>query len=314
MEERINEDWFKMCFIGVTATKSIINKIFPRWMELLNCNLTLECVDIPMGANVDVYRQCVNNIKTNANIKGALVTTHKIPIYSASNDLFDDLLDNARKFQEIGCIYKRNGRLIGEATDIITVKNAFKDIWFSQEYEKKNRVQICIFGCGGAGVALAHAVLSLNYSNVIKIFMVDNNPERLAKAKLTLSCYDAKSMISYNLSKGISDNDNIVSALIENAIVVNATGLGKDLPGSPITENVIFPNKGCLWEFNYRGNLMFLDIAQKHAKQYDLTIFNGFNYFVYGWLTVISRVLNIEINSNMFKFLAKEATEIYLEF
>lgn len=311
MEEKTNAEQYKMCFIGVTTKQSIINKIFPRWMELLNYNIDLECIDIPMGARTEVYRQYVEHIKTNQNLLGALVTTHKIPIYSASYDLFDDLINSAKEFKEIGCIYKRNGCLIGEATDIITVKAAFNDIWISQKYEQKDNIQICILGCGGAGVALAHAILSLNYSNVIKIFMIDNNYERINSAKIALSRYDTKSITNYFLSEGIKYNDEIVSSLNKNAIVVNATGLGKDLPGAPITKNVIFPYNGCLWEYNYRGDLIFLDIAKNQEKKYELNIFDGFNYFIYGWTTVISRVLNIEIDNDMFNLLASEAKEIY---
>lgn len=301
----------KMYFIGVTTRNSIINQIFPVWMEMLNCNMQLKCVDLSMNATVDDYRECVNEIKSNQNILGALVTTHKIPIYSATHDLFDKFVDSAQRFKEIGCIYKRDHKLIGEATDILTVKNAFNDIWIAHGYKDKSHVQICILGCGGAGVALSYAILSSDYPNICKVIMVDNNEERLKKARGILELYDVDSKVSYNLSSSIMQNDTIVSNLTQNAFVVNATGLGKDLPGSPISSKVCFPLNGCVWEYNYRGELVFLDIAKQQITDARLSVHDGFNYFIYGWITVISRILDIEIDMELFHSLAKEARGIY---
>ena len=45
------------------------------------------------------------------------------------------------------------------------------------------------------------------------------------------------------------------------SLVINATGMGKDLPGSPITDRGLFPMRGIAWELNYRGELQFLHQA-----------------------------------------------------
>ena len=54
-------------------------------------------------------------------------------------------------------------------------------------------------------------------------------------------------------------------------MVVNATGLGKDAPGSPITDAARFPENGSAWEFNYRGDLVFLDQANAQKEALNLT-------------------------------------------
>ena len=92
-------------------------------------------------------------------------------------------------------------------------------------------------------------------------------------------------------------NNNIVEKLREGAIVINATGLGKDSPGSPITDAVVFPKNGLVWDFNYRGDLMFLDQAKAQQESRNLTIHDGWNYFIHGWLSVISEVFNIIVPS-----------------
>jgi shikimate 5-dehydrogenase len=310
MGGKIKVEKSRMYFIGVTTTQSIINQIFPLWMEVLNYNMGLECVDISMNADANVYRRYVSEIKKSKSILGALVTTHKIPIYENAKDLFDSLEDSSQKFKEIGCIYKRHNDLIGEATDILTVKVAFDNIWVERGYKNTNDVQICVLGCGGAGVALSYVLLSSSYKNIKKIIMVDINSERIEQAKTVLKPFDIDMKLDYHLSTGISYNDNIVNSLTENAFIINATGVGKDLPGSPVSENVCFPKNCCVWEYNYRGDLKLLEIAKQQGKCNNINIYDGFNYFLYGWSTVISRILNITIDSSLFNILAEKAAHI----
>ena len=53
-------------------------------------------------------------------------------------------------------------------------------------------------------------------------------------------------------------NDTLMGQLPPASLVINATGMGKDLPGSPITDGGLFPIGGVAWELNYRGELQFL--------------------------------------------------------
>lgn len=39
-------------------------------------------------------------------------------------------------------------------------------------------------------------------------------------------------------------NDQLLSTLPEHSVVIHATGMGKDLPGSPITDRAVFPLHG----------------------------------------------------------------------
>ena len=93
------------------------------------------------------------------------------------------------------------------------------------------------------------------------------------------------------------------TGLYEAAIVINATGLGKDAPGSPLTDAVVFPDNGLVWDFNYRGDLIFLDQAKSQQESKNLTIHDGWNYFIHGWLSVISEVFNVIIPSEGPEFL-----------
>jgi shikimate 5-dehydrogenase len=79
---------------------------------------------------------------------------------------------------------------------------------------------------------------------------------------------------------------------------VNATGLGKDAPGSPLTDAAVFPANGFVWDFNYRGDLLFLDQARRQLAERDLHVEDGWIYFLHGWTQVIAEVFHIDIPSS----------------
>ena len=293
-----------MYFVGVSTQQSIINNIFPKWMEVLGFKVQLQGIDVPLNASANIYRECARKIKESPDVLGALVTTHKIAMYSYANDIFDALSDSAREFKEIGAIYKRNDMMTGEATDIISVNNAFKNI-----FEKVNNKdsEICILGCGGAGIALGYAILKFYNTNFNKVIMTDINLNRLEQARKTLLAYDNEGKLQLIHVKNIQDNDIIINSLSSDSFVVNATGVGKDVQGSPISNTVQFPYGSCVWEYNYRGSLEYMKIAEAQALEKHLSVYDGFEYFIYGWTTVISRVLNKKITKNTFDILANIA-------
>ena len=91
-----------------------------------------------------------------------------------------------------------------------------------------------------------------------------------------------------------------MGALAEGSVVINATGMGKDTPGSPITSNGLFPQNGVAWEFNYRGDLDFMHqaLAQKESRK--VKVEDGWLYFVHGWTQVVGQVLHIDITPELF--------------
>ena len=76
--------------------------------------------------------------------------------------------------------------------------------------------------------------------------------------------------------------------------MINATGLGKDAPGSPLTDAARFPKDGIVWEFNYRGDLLFLRQARAQQQARHLQVEDGWIYFVHGWTRVVAEVFHVE--------------------
>ncbi|MEO5614002.1 MAG: shikimate dehydrogenase, partial [Cypionkella sp.] len=91
------------------------------------------------------------------------------------------------------------------------------------------------------------------------------------------------------------DNDAVMSGLRPGALVINATGLGKDAPGSPLTFAGPFPERAVVWELNYRGDLVFLDQANAQKQAKSLQVEDGWTYFIHGWTQVIAEVFDVTL-------------------
>jgi shikimate 5-dehydrogenase len=86
--------------------------------------------------------------------------------------------------------------------------------------------------------------------------------------------------------------------------VINATGMGKDTPGSPITDAAEFPEGGLVWELNYRGDLQFLQQALQQRERRRLQVHDGWRYFIHGWATVIEEVFHLSLREDQVARLA----------
>jgi shikimate 5-dehydrogenase len=114
----------------------------------------------------------------------------------------------------------------------------------------------------------------------------------------------------YYCHTGQKMNDELMGRLKPYSLVINATGMGQDLPGSPVTNEGVFPKNGIAWELNYRGELEFLHQALAQRSSGGLRVEDGWIYFLYGWTEVIAEVLKLEIPDALFRKLARIAAEI----
>jgi len=105
------------------------------------------------------------------------------------------------------------------------------------------------------------------------------------------------------------ENDRLLGTVPRGSLVVNGTGMGKDSPGSPITDEGVFPEHSLVWELNYRGELDFLHQAQRQELNRGLVIEDGWRYFVHGWTCVIEEVFDVEMTPD----LVGELSEIALD-
>ena len=71
--------------------------------------------------------------------------------------------------------------------------------------------------------------------------------------------------------------------------------MGKDTPGSPLSDRVRFPDEAIAWDFNYRGSLEFLHQAQEQQEAASLQVVDGWRYFIHGWSQVVADVFDISM-------------------
>ena len=64
--------------------------------------------------------------------------------------------------------------------------------------------------------------------------------------------------LEYHHTPQPTATDAIIATLKPGSLVINATGLGKDAPGSPLSDPAGVADEGLAWDFNYRGDLLFL--------------------------------------------------------
>jgi len=73
---------------------------------------------------------------------------------------------------------------------------------------------------------------------------------------------------------------------------------------------VVFPHGGVVWDFNYRGSLEFLHQAAAQQADRDLTLEDGWRYFIHGWSQVVADVFDISMPPETVAELARVATVI----
>jgi shikimate 5-dehydrogenase len=286
-----------MYFIGVHTETSMIMRVFPPWagaLELGDCELV--GIDLALHDHPERYRQVVSFIKEDPLSVGALVTTHKIDLLHAARDLFDGLDDLAALMGEVSAISKVNGKLIGAAKDPITAGRAL-EAFLPEKHWERTGADAFLMGAGGSSIALswylAHPGRGRN--RPARIFVSNRSPHRLDEMKRIHDSHRIEVPIEYVLTPTPSGNDRVMQRLVPGSLVANATGLGKDAPGSPLTDAGIFPKDGLAWDFNYRGELDFLRQAWRQERSCGLHVEDGWVYFVIGWLAGIGEVFGKSI-------------------
>lgn len=78
-------------FIGVTTEQSSIMRVFPKWAELLGLDAQIKGIDFQPHSPAEQYREAVEFLKNDPLSLGALVTTHKLDLYRACKDQFDEI-------------------------------------------------------------------------------------------------------------------------------------------------------------------------------------------------------------------------------
>jgi shikimate 5-dehydrogenase len=253
-------------------------------------------IDLPVHAEADAYRRVVAFIKADPLSLGALVTTHKIDLFAACRDLFDEIDPLADNMGELSCLSKRGRRLVASAKDPISAGLAM-EAFLPPDHFAKTGAELFSMGAGGSTIAISWylAQRSRSRNRPSRMVISNRSQPRLDAIRRIHEVLGIDVPVEYVLAPEAERNDAIMANLAPGSLVVNATGLGKDAPGSPITDAARFPEAGLAWELNYRGDLVFLRQAKEAAAPRRLIVEDGWTYFLHGWTRVIADVFDTDI-------------------
>jgi shikimate 5-dehydrogenase len=284
-------------FIGVTTAQSSIMRVFPEWARHLGLgDVAMKGIDLVPHDNPQRYRDVVAFLKSDPLSRGALVTTHKLDLFAAARDMFDEIDPHALLMEETSCLSKRNGRLICHAKDPISSGLAL-DGFLPAGHFARTGAEVFSMGAGGSTIALTWhlAQAARGADRPSRIVVSNRSPARLAHLAAIHDSLGHGIPVDCVLAPDPLDNDAVLARLSPEAVVINATGLGKDAPGSPLTDAARFPERAVAWDLNYRGDLVFLDQARAQAQARSIQVEDGWTYFIHGWTQVIAEVFDIDI-------------------
>ncbi len=188
--------------------------------------LHYQLIDLDVtGATVDALPTLISAVRT-MGFAGLNIT---YPCKQAVIPLLDDLSEEARAMGAVNTVVNRGGKLIGHNTD-----GSGWSWGFSRILPNADLARVVLLGAGGAGSAIAHAVLRLGAQ---QLTVVDSDGPRAAAL--------AQSLNSLYGAGRVGSNTDVVAALAPATGLIHATPTGMDkLPGLPLPEALLRPE---LW-------------------------------------------------------------------
>lgn len=298
-------------FIGVTTAGSSIMRVFPAWAAHLGlADAAIAGIDLPLNAEPEAYRAAVRFLKADPLSRGALVTTHKLDLFAACRDLFDRIDPLAELMAEVSCLSKPSlskpglskpggATLTASAKDPVTAGLTL-DGFLPPRHFADTGAELLVLGAGGSALAITWHLTrpERGADRPARVIVTDREAGRLRAVRQMHAQLGHGIPVEamHVTGTGTSETDARLWALPPGSLVVNATGLGKDRPGSPLGDAARFPERGIAWDLNYRGALDFLAQARRQQAARAMQIEDGWRYFIHGWSQVIAEVFAIPID------------------
>lgn len=284
----------KYLFLGVSTKNSSVNKTFPYWMKEIDSNAALYGMDLSLNSPRKSYLEFIE-MATCPDVVGALITSHKTDVFRHGQSFFSDISQDATELKEISSIRHNTstGELFAHNTDIVGSRRALAELTTKNERWLNGDGNITILGAGGACLSLLKALERYqNFSG--KIFLTEKSLDRISEIK------DILDRLNLNIIIEPSENtEDVIRSSGAAPLVINATGVGKDIQGSPISNIDCIGREATVWELNYRGDLTLLNDLRETISSNNLIIQDGWDFFVDGWMNNICFGLSIPISDDL---------------
>jgi shikimate dehydrogenase len=212
--------------IGAGIQRSLTPAMHEEEARCQGLALHYQLIDLDAaGAGVEALPTLIEA----ARIMGFAGLNITYPCKQAVIPLLDELSDEARAMGAVNTVVFRGGRAVGHNTD------GSGWAWGFQRALPQARLnRVVLLGAGGAGSAIAHAVLRLGAAHLV---VVDREAGRAAEAAAALSA-------RYGAGR-VSAGSDVAAALHGATGLIHATPTGMDkLPGLPLPAQLLRPE---LW-------------------------------------------------------------------
>ena len=239
-------------FVGVSTAGSLVHRAMARWRPLLGGDVEVHGRDLPLDAPEGAYRSLLDDLRRDAHAVGAVVTSHKVALFRAGGDMFTRLDEVALACGEVNAVRRTPEGLVGFARDPVSVGRVVDRIWPAGRGD-----EVVCLGSGGTAVALGRHLLAR--PRPPGLVFADRRPGAVAHLRAALGG-------EVSTRVGAGPWDELVAGMRTGGLVVNATGMGKDRPGAPLSASATFPADAVVWELNYRGDLPLLFARLKDTR------------------------------------------------
>jgi shikimate dehydrogenase len=222
----VNEKKLLIGLIGSGIQKSLSPRLHEEEARHHGIRLFYQLIDLDAtGGSVEDLPALIRAARI-MSFAGLNIT---FPCKQAVIPLLDGLSDEARAMGAVNTVVNQGGKLVGYNTD-----GSGWSWGFRRQLPEADITRVVLLGTGGAGAAIAHAVLRLGAGHLV---LVDQDPKRAAALASDLNTV-------YGANRA-SANADIASALHEANGLVHATPTGMDkLPGLPLDAGLLRPD---LW-------------------------------------------------------------------
>jgi shikimate 5-dehydrogenase len=280
-------------FVGVTTGRSSIRTVFPPWAQAPGLgDVPPAGVDLPLHAPRVDERRIVGFLAGDPLGSGALVTTQEIDLCAACGDQFAQIDPLARLVGEVGCLAEPDGALVASAMDAVTAGLAL-DVITPPGSRAAAAADALVLGAGGSATAISWCPTRPERcpDRSARIVVTDPDRGRLDALRRVHEELGTGVPVETRPVEGAGDDDALLAAPAPGSLVVNATGPGKDAPGSPLTDSARFPAGAVAWDLDHRGELVFLDQARAGGA----VVQDGREYVPHGGTRVIAEVFQAGI-------------------
>ena len=283
-------------FLGRDTTGTLAAKSFPAWMRLFDADCELVCINMSPDSGDQEYVSLLARVRDLKGCAGMMVTSHKVRLYQAAHTSFDRSSSDVELLEEVGGVVVSDKRVVAVSPDAAGFRDEFR-----QHVNTTSAVDIIVLGGGGASRAIALVASAL--PNVRRIAVTEIDSRRRSELQRWVAWLRIRGVNKPIDILPAEANNELTSNAAPGALVVNASGLGKDSAGSPISRKVKFPFGSIVWDLNYRGELTFLDHANDQADKRDLFVMDGFSLFVKNWTWLLECALGKKLNDQARKML-----------